>query len=76
MTRESTIVAPVCVDDAIRRRVEAEYREMPGLKLTARQASRLWNVDAAESATVLDSLVAAGVLYRAKDGGYVLLLAR
>ena len=76
MTRESTIGDSVCVDDAVRRRAEAEFREMPGLKLTVQQASRLWHLDAASSATLLDSTVEAGVLYRAKDGGYVLLFAR
>jgi hypothetical protein len=64
------------VSDDIRRRAEAEYRETPGLKLTAQQASRLWHLDAASSATLLDSMVEAGVLYRARDGGYLLLFAR
>jgi hypothetical protein len=76
MKAESTIVASVRLDDAVRRRAEAEYREMPGLKLTPQQASRLWHLDAAVSARLLDSMVEAGVLYRAKDGGYVLLFAR
>lgn len=76
MTRESTIGESECVDDAVRRRAEAEYREMPGLKLTVQQASRLWHLDAPASARLLDSMVEAGVLYRAKDGGYVLLFAR
>lgn len=64
------------VSDDLRRRAEAEYREMPGLKLTPQQASRLWHLDAAASAMLLDSMVDAGVLYRAKDGGYLLLFAR
>jgi hypothetical protein len=64
------------VSDDIRRRAEAEYREMPGLKLTPQQASRLWHLDAAASAMLLDSMVDAGVLYRARDGGYLLLFAR
>ena len=64
------------VSDDIRRRAEAEYREMPGLKLTPEQASRLWHLDARASATLLDSMVAAGVLYRARDGGYLLLFSR
>ena len=76
MKSESTIAEAVCLDDVIRRRAEAEYREMPGLKLTAQQASRLWHLDPAESARLLDSMVEAGVLYRAKDGGYALLFAR
>jgi hypothetical protein len=64
------------VSDEIRRGAEAEYREMPGLKLTARQASRLWHLDPAASATLLDSMVDAGLLYYARDGGYVFLFAR
>jgi hypothetical protein len=64
-----------CVDDVLRRRAEAEYRETPGLKLTPEQASRFWHLDPAASARLLDSMVEAGVLRRAKDGGYVLLFA-
>jgi hypothetical protein len=64
------------VTEIVRRRAEAEYMEMPGLKLTAAQASRLWHLDAAASATLLDSMVEAGVLYRTKDGAYLLLAAR
>jgi hypothetical protein len=78
MNRESSIKEFVCVNDAdaLRRRAEAEYREMPGLKLTPRQASRLWHMDAAASAELLDSMVEAGVLYRARDGAYLLMFAR
>jgi len=77
MKQDSTLREPQrVVDDVVRRRAEAEYLEMPGLKLTARQASRLWHLDAAASARLLDAMVDAGVLYRAKDGGYVLLSAR
>jgi hypothetical protein len=64
------------VSDEIRRRAEAEYREIPGLKLTPEQASRLWHLDTTASAMLLDSMVEAGVLYRARDGGYLLLFAR
>jgi len=46
------------------------------LKLTAAQASRLWHLDVAASVRLLDSMVEAGVLYRARDGAYVLLSAR
>jgi hypothetical protein len=77
MNSEFTLVSPQpVVDDVVRRRAEAEYLEMPGLKLTALQASRLWHLDAAASALLLDSMVDAGVLYRARDGAYVLLSAR
>ena len=27
------------------RRIQGEFREMPGLRLTCRQAQRLWNLD-------------------------------
>jgi hypothetical protein len=64
------------VNDTVRRRAEGEYLEMPGLKLTAAQASRLWHLDAAASATLLESMVEAGVLYRTRDGAYLLLSAR
>jgi len=77
MNSEFTLMEPQrVVDDVIRRRAEAEYLEMPGLKLTAQQASRLWHLDAAASAQLLDSMVDAGVLDRARDGAYVLLSAR
>jgi len=77
MASESTLMEPECaVDDAVRRRAEAEYLEMPGLKLTARQASRLWHLDAGASVRLLESMVDAGVLCRAKDGAYVLLSTR
>lgn len=57
-------------------RIRAEYREMPGLKLTAAQASRFWSLGPAESKTLLDGLVARGVLLRTRDGHYVLLSSR
>jgi len=63
-------------DARLRRRAEAEYMEMPGLKLTAAQASRFWHLDAAASATLLDAMVDDGFLYRARDGAYLLLSAR
>jgi hypothetical protein len=54
-------------------RIQSEYREMPGLKLTAAQASRFWHMDPQDSRTMLDRLVDAGVLFRTVDGHYVLL---
>ena len=71
---ESTMVRPEC-NESVRRRIQAEYLEMPGLKLTSRQAARLWQMDAATSTNLLDSMVDAGVLRRARDGAYVLVSA-
>lgn len=73
---DSTIVQVESVDEGVRRRIEAEYLEMPGLKLTPRQAARLWQLDAETSTSLLESMVHAGVLRRARDGAYVLLSTR
>ena len=54
-------------------RIHSEYREMPGLKLTAAQASRFWHLNPDDSRVVLDRLVEARVLFRTADGHYVLL---
>ena len=48
-------------------RVYGEYMEMPGLQLTLAQASRLWNMQLATSAHVLERLVSASFLRRAGD---------
>lgn len=62
-------------DDEGRLRAEADYLEMPGLKLTAIQAARFWHLDPAATTRMLDMMVEAGVLYRTRDGAYVLLAA-
>jgi hypothetical protein len=51
-------------------RIRAEFAEMPGLKLTLPQASRLFNIDAAQCAHALERLVAAGCLSMA-SGSFV-----
>lgn len=56
--------------DALVRRVRGEYREMPGLRLTVRQAQRLWALDASTCESLLDSLVQDGFLAHARDGSY------
>jgi hypothetical protein len=43
-------------------RIEAEFREMPGLTLTLPQAARLFNLESARCERVLGSLVHAGRL--------------
>jgi hypothetical protein len=48
--------------------MRAEYLEMPGMRLTLAQASRLWNTDGALCALALQKLVEAGFLYR--TGGF------
>ena len=56
--------------DHMLRRVRGEYLEMPGLRLTRRQAQRLWGLDEHTSAQLLDSLTEAKFLHRTDDGTY------
>jgi hypothetical protein len=53
-----------------RRRIVAEYVEMPGLALTLRQASRLWQIDVATAELLLEELCHDHLLVRARDGSY------
>jgi hypothetical protein len=51
-------------------RVPSEYLEMPGLKLTIMQASRLWGLDLSTCQTLLGTLTNAHFLTRTRDGHY------
>ena len=48
--------------DAVIHRIQAEFREMPGLRLTPAQATRLWGLEHETCRAVIDSLVAAEFL--------------
>lgn len=52
-------------------RIEGEYRELPGLSVTARQAERLWGVDRTTCSFVLMTLIQHGMLRRTASGTYV-----
>ena len=52
-------------------RIQTEYVEMPDLKLTARQAQRLWNLSHDVWETALAVLVRKQVLVQTRDGAYV-----
>lgn len=52
-------------------RLTAEFREMPGLRLTTQQTARLIGVDVETAASVLTALVERGFL-RLTASGYVL----
>jgi hypothetical protein len=56
---------------ALLARIQGEYREMPGLSLTASQAERLWRLDARTCAFVLGLLSERRVLRRATNGSYL-----
>ena len=48
-------------------RCRGEFLEMPGMRLTLRQATRLWSADLATCETALDALVASGFLRKAGE---------
>jgi hypothetical protein len=52
-------------------RIRAEYRAVPGLKITCAQAARLWSALEADCAAAFDALVAERFLWRAPSGRYV-----
>jgi hypothetical protein len=51
-------------------RVHGEYREMPGLRLTVRQAARLFSVAPDVADAVLQELRHAAILARSDDGAF------
>ena len=53
-------------------RVEAEYREMPGMQLTEPQMQRLWGLDGPTCSAVVQTLVTKGVLRETPAHRYVL----
>ena len=63
---------PAVIDPVLCQRILAEYREMPGLRLSARQAARLWALEPALCEAVLDGLVGQGHLACSPRGEYCL----
>ena len=64
------MAAPHALDDVLRR-VQGEYIEMPGLRLTPAQAQRLWGLDRAACDALLGALVDSKFLFRTRDGAFV-----
>lgn len=52
-------------------RVQGEFVEMPGLRLTAPQARRLWGLDQEACSEILRALVDARFLTETRDGAFV-----
>lgn len=50
------------------RRIQAEFLEMPGLRLTEPQARRLWDLDRVQCSAAVNMLVEVGFLLRTRDG--------
>ena len=61
---------PASLDELLQR-VREEYREMPNLRLTPSQATRLFGVDPSQCAALLDALVNEHFLTRTADGLFV-----
>jgi len=57
--------------DASIDRIQSEYREMPGLRLTFDQMRRLWMLDRRTCRTLIEKLVDARFLMPTADGQYV-----
>ncbi len=54
------------------RRIQGEYREMPGLRLTPAQAQRLWGLTKHECESLMHILTDTHFLRRTRDGAFVL----
>jgi hypothetical protein len=52
-------------------RIQGEFLEMPGLRLTEPQARRLWNLDASLCSTVVSVLLDGGFLFKTGDGSFM-----
>jgi len=63
------IKAPDAFADALRR-AQADFLEMPGLKVTVAQAARLWSFDSALCTAVLSTLVDRRFLVRTRNESF------
>jgi hypothetical protein len=65
------MTSELSLSQALLLRIQREYEEQPGLRLTSPQAQRLWGLDGPTCGAVLDVLVDTGVLQRMADGRFV-----
>jgi len=59
--------------DEVLQRIQGEFVEMPGLRLTASQAQRLWGLERDVCDALLGALVDARFLSQTRDGAFVRL---
>jgi hypothetical protein len=59
------------IEPHLLRRIKSEFLEMPGLRLTAPQAKRLWGMDDVSCSALLAALVASGFLFQTRDGAFM-----
>jgi hypothetical protein len=70
MVSREAVMQYLQVEEAVQL-IEMEYAEMPELKLTFRQAQRLWNLSEELCERALSALVKTGFLNLTGDGTYV-----
>jgi hypothetical protein len=70
-----SIISAISPIGDIVRRIRGEFLEMPGLRLTARQAQRLFGLDATTCDEVLAELLQSGFLARTVNGMFRLAQA-
>ena len=70
-----SIISAIGSPGDIIRRIRAEFLEMPGLRLTAREAQRLFGLDATTCDEVLAGLLQCGFLARTVNGKFRLTQA-
>ena len=58
------------IDDVLQR-IQGEFVEMPGLRLTTAQAQRLWGLDRDVCTALLAALVDAKFLSQTRDGAFI-----
>jgi hypothetical protein len=63
---EERSARPVRLDD-LACRIEAEFREMPGMRLTFAQVMRLWNLSRDQCTRVMDYLTSMGTLVQDEE---------
>ena len=57
--------------DEVLRRVQGEFLELPGLRLTEPQARRLWGLDSVSCEALLEALVDAKFLLKTRNGAFM-----
>ena len=57
--------------DGVLQRIQGEYAEMPGLRLTPAQAQRLWGLDRKMCDELLNVLVNAKSRSQTRDGSFI-----
>ena len=57
--------------DEVLQRIQGEFLEMPGLRLTAAQAQRLWGLERDVCDSLLEALVDSKFLAQTRDGAFI-----